>query len=700
MPPPPPPPPPPGDGPVEAGRIYAGKVSNVMDFGCFVQLDGVKGRAEGLVHVSLIQSAPLRTPADAVKRGQPCYVKVLSVTGSKMSLSMRDADQRSGADLNPQMRLPGQAGDLSPPPPRRRRRRRRRRPTRRATASEARSGGVLDVRLAAADDEPHRPVKRLTSPEKFEAQQLIASGVLDVRDYPQFDDEAGLMNVEKTEEELEIELNEQEPLFLRGQTKNSVAMSPIKVVKNPDGSLQRAAMTQSALAKERRELREQQQRALMDSIPKDLNRPWEDPMPEPGERHIAQELRGLRYTQEAVPEWKQQSMGKAVSFGFPTRNRSMAEQRESLPIFTLKNELVAAVSDNQFLVVIGETGSGKTTQMTQYMAEAGFTLRGIIGCTQPRRVAAMSVAKRVAEEFGCRLGQEVGYSIRFEDCTSPGDGDQVHDRRHAAARVPRRHQPLAVLAHHARRGARADDLHRRPLRPSQGAAGQAEGPQADLHVGHPRRREVLDLLLRVPDLHDPGAHLPRRGPVRQGARVRLPRRRAHHGDADPPLRAARRRPALPHGPGGDRHVAMRDPLRADEEASAANLPELPIILPVYSALPSEMQTRIFEPPPPGARKVVVATNIAEASLTIDGIYYVVDPGFVKQKAYNAKVGMDSLTVVPISQASARQRAGRAGRTGPGKCYRLYTEAAYRTRCCPRRRVPEIQRTNLGNTVLR
>ena len=92
---------------------------------------------------------------------------------------------------------------------------------------------------------------------------------------------------------MEIELNEEEPIFLRGQTKNSIAMSPIKIVKNPDGSMQRAAMTQSALAKERRELRETQQRALMDSIPKDLNRPWEDPLPEPGERHIAQELRGL-----------------------------------------------------------------------------------------------------------------------------------------------------------------------------------------------------------------------------------------------------------------------------------------------------------------------------------------------------------------------------------------------------------------------
>lgn len=144
------------------------------------------------------------------------------------------------------------------------------------------------------------------------------------------------------------------------------------------------------------------------------------------------------------------------------------------------------------------------------------------------------------------------------------------------------------------------------------------------------------------------------------------------------------------------------------------VPEL-IILPVYSALPSgmlclfvaynrthssyeEMQTRIFEPAPKGARKVVVATNIAETSVTIDGIYYVVDPGFVKQKVYNPKMGMDALVVCPISQAAARQRAGRAGRTGPGKCYRLYTETGYKNEMLPAS-VPEIQRTNLANTVL-
>ncbi|KAF8819374.1 putative pre-mRna-splicing factor ATP-dependent Rna helicase, partial [Cardiosporidium cionae] len=121
-----------------------------------------------------------------------------------------------------------------------------------------------------------------------------------------------------------------------------------------------------------------------------------------------------------------------------------------------------------------------------------------------------------------------------------------------------------------------------------------------------------------------------------------------------------------------------------------------IILPVYSALPSEMQTMIFDPAPAGCRKCVVATNIAEASLTIDGIFFVIDPGFAKLKMYNPKTSMDSLVVAPISQANARQRAGRAGR--PGKCYRLYTEQAYRLEMLSTA-VPEIQRTNLSNTVL-
>lgn len=123
-----------------------------------------------------------------------------------------------------------------------------------------------------------------------------------------------------------------------------------------------------------------------------------------------------------------------------------------------------------------------------------------------------------------------------------------------------------------------------------------------------------------------------------------------------------------------------------------------LVLPVYSALPGDLQSRIFAPAPPGYRKVVVATNIAETSITIDGIRYVVDPGFCKQKAYNPKIRMDTLMVTPISQAQAKQRAGRAGRTMPGKCFRLFTENAFEKELLPTS-IPEIQRTNLAITVL-
>lgn len=210
-------------------------------------------------------------------------------------------------------------------------------------------------------------------------------------------------------------------------------------------------MTQSALAKERRELKEQQRHQMLDNIPKDLSRPWNDPMPGPDDkRYLAQDLRGLGIGMAEVPEWKKETFSKGTTFGRRT-TLSIKEQREGLPIFKLRAELVGAVHDNQVLVVIGETGSGKTTQMTQYLAEEGYSARGRIGCTQPRRVAAMSVAQRVAEEFGCRLGQEVGYSIRFEGLTRwdrnvaasnltcrlhfSGHNHQVHDRWHAAPRI-------------------------------------------------------------------------------------------------------------------------------------------------------------------------------------------------------------------------------------------------------------------------
>lgn len=123
-----------------------------------------------------------------------------------------------------------------------------------------------------------------------------------------------------------------------------------------------------------------------------------------------------------------------------------------------------------------------------------------------------------------------------------------------------------------------------------------------------------------------------------------------------------------------------------------------MILPIYANLPSDMQAKIFEPTPPNARKVVLATNIAETSLTIDNIIYVIDPGFAKQNNFNSRTGMETLMVVPISKASANQRAGRAGRVAPGKCFRLYTAWAYKNEL-EENTVPEIQRINLGNAVL-
>eukprot|EP00899_Mesostigma_viride_P013186 jgi/Mesvir1/21869/Mv04246-RA.1 len=656
-----------------------------MEFGCFATLEGVRGRHEGLVHVSQIAARRVNNAKDAVQRGQDVWVKVVSMTGSKLSLSMRDVDQKTGEDLVPTMKPKSKGGAGADDE------------FRSNPAPDKSHKGISGIKVVDDDEGgARRPFKRLSEQEKFEAKQLIASGVLSVDEYPTFDEDGGgLFNPdEDVEEEMEIEINDEEPPFLAGQTAASVSVSPIKIVKNPDGSLQRAAMTQSALAKERRELREQQERTMLDSIPKDLNRPWEDPMPESGERHLAQELRGVGVQSYEMPDWKKDAFGKAPTFGQRTK-MSIQEQRESLPIYKLKTELINAVHDNQILVVIGETGSGKTTQMTQYFAEAGYTTKGKIACTQPRRVAAMSVAKRVAEEFGCRLGEEVGYSIRFEDCTSP----ETVIKYMTDGMLLRECLMDDTLASYSI--IMLDEAHERTIHTD---------VMFGLLKGVVKRRPELKLIVtsatldaekfsayffNCPIFTIPGRTFPveilyTKQPetdYMDAALVTVMQIHLTEPEGD----------VLLFLTGQEEIDTACQVLYERMKALGPNVPELHI-LPVYSALPSEMQTRIFEPAPPGSRKCVVATNIAEASLTIDGIFYVVDPGFAKQKVFNAKVGMDSLVVAPISQASARQRAGRAGRTGPGRCYRLYTESAYKTEMLPTS-VPEIQRSNLGMTVL-
>lgn len=678
---------------VEVYNVYDGKVTKVMDFGCFVEIMGVRGKLrEGLVHVSRITSGNLRDPNQVVKRGQRVKVKVISIIpGSKISLSMKEVDQDTGEDLNPQRSAESIAkinAEL------------RSNPTRPDSMNQINRGVDMEKLKQRLDDEEAKSLrqrKRLSSPELWEARQLIASGVIPVTEYPNFDPENGglLGDIEETEEEYEVELNESEPAFLEGQTKFSRELSPVRIVKNPDGSLYRSALTQNQLAKERRELRSAQASSLIDSIPKDLNRPWVDPVPEAGERHFAQELKTINMADSyQLPAWKAKAQNKTLAYGFIT-NKTLKEQREGLPVYALRDQFVRAMVENQVLVVQGDTGSGKTTQLTQYLAEVGFTSKGMIGCTQPRRVAASSVAKRVAEEFGCSLGQEVGYTVRFDDCTSPETiikymTDGMLMREYLADNDLSRYAVIML-----------DEAHERTV-------------HTDVLFGL-----LKDLCVRRPDfkLICTSATLDTEkfskyfndAPIFQIPGRSFPVTSYFSKDPeDDYLEACLITVMQIHlsEPEGDILVFLTGQEEIDTAGEILHnrmeqlgelAPEL-IILPVYGALPSEMQSRIFEPAPPGARKCVLATNIAEASLTIDGIVYVVDPGFSKQKAYNPKMGMDALQVVPISQASAKQRSGRAGRTRPGKCYRLYTERAFEEEMLPMG-IPEIQRTNLGNVVL-
>ena len=688
--------------PLELGEVYRGRVTNVIDIGCFVQLIGVSARRQGLVHVSQLENRRVEDPRDVVKREEMVWVKVISIDQqrNRIGLSMKEVDQNTGRPLNASgngrerwanpSAPTGSGSNLTPLGGGR-------------AGADGASGlkGLSGIKPTAEDDEMFnsRRRKRMSSPERWETKQLIASGVLPASALdPAFeeDGQGNFMNLheEGAEEEIEIDLNEAEPPFLQGQTHASgVDVSPIKIVKVPDGSLQRAAMTQSALAKERRELKEQQQRSEMEAVPKDLSRPWEDPMAQE-DRQLAAEVRGTGLAARDVPEWKQKAFGKATSYG-QRSSLSISEQRKGLPIYKLREQLIQAVNDNQILVVIGETGSGKTTQMTQYLAESGYTSRGKIGCTQPRRVAAMSVAKRVSEEFGCRLGEEVGYAIRFEDCTSRETVIKyMTDGMLLRELLLKEHlQDYSVLI--------LDEAHERTINTDVlfGLLKNLVKERKDIKIivtsATLDAEKFSSYFYNCPIFTIPGRMFP----------VEVLYTKDPEADYLDACLVTVMQIHLTE-PEGDILVFLTGQEEIDTAAEilydrmkklGPAVPKL-IILPVYSALPSEMQTKIFDPAPEGSRKVVIATNIAEASLTIDGIYYVVDPGFAKQKVFNPKMGMDSLVVAPISKASSRQRAGRAGRTGPGKCFRLYTEAAFTHEMLPTS-VPEIQRTNLGMTVL-
>jgi pre-mRNA-splicing factor ATP-dependent RNA helicase DHX15/PRP43 len=357
------------------------------------------------------------------------------------------------------------------------------------------------------------------------------------------------------------------------------------------------------------------------------------------------------------------------------------------------------------------------------------TKNKLVACTQPRRVAAMSVAKRVADELDgaytnffridaqliilpVQLGRQVGYSIRFEDMTEPGttflkymtDGMLLRE----AMNDPNLARYSTIIL---------DEAHERTL-----ATDILMGLLKDLA----RRRSDLKIIVMSATLDALkfqkyfGLRGDETAPLFKVPGRTYPVEVFYTQEPEPDyVEAAIRTVLMIHraeekgdvllfltGEEEIEDACRKIKLEADDLINQNPEAVGPLMcIPLYSSLPPQQQQRIFDPAPsprttdgPAGRKVVVSTNIAETSLTIDGIVYVVDPGFSKQKVYNPRIRVESLLVSPISKASAQQRAGRAGRTRPGKCFRLYTEKDFMSEL-EEQTYPEILRSNLSSTVL-
>lgn len=378
--------------------------------------------------------------------------------------------------------------------------------------------------------------------------------------------------------------------------------------------------------------------------------------------------------------------------------RTIQEVRKSLPTYQYREQFLAAIKEYQVLILVGETGSGKTTQIPQYLHEAGYTEGGLkVACTQPRRVAAMSVAARVADEMGVKVGNEVGYSIRFEDCTS----DKTILKYMTDGMLLREFVTSPELAGYS--AIMIDEAHERTVHTDILLA-----LVKDLARGRPEMKIIISSATMdaqkfsgyfddAPIFNIPGRKYPvdiyytpsPEANYLEAAIVTVFQIHTSQGDGD----------VLVFLTGQEEIERAAERITEIRRKLGSRVREL-IVAPIYANMPSELQAKIFEPTPPKARKVVLATNIAETSVTIDGIVYVVDSGYVKENVFTptGTTGMSTLSVVPCSRAAANQRSGRAGRVQPGKCFRLYTKHAYLSEMDDST-TPEIQRTNLCSVVL-
>lgn len=381
---------------------------------------------------------------------------------------------------------------------------------------------------------------------------------------------------------------------------------------------------------------------------------------------------------------------------------SLYRKRITLPVFEYRADFMRLLAEHQRIVLVGETGSGKTTQIPQWCVEYARTLgKKAVACTQPRRVAAMSVAQRVSEEMDVLLGHEVGYSIRFEDCSGPKtllkymtDGMLLRE----AMSDPMLEVYQVILLDEAHERTLATDILMGVLKEviRQRPDLKLVVMSATLDAGKFQQYFDNAPLMNVPGRTHPVEIFytpePERDYLEAAIRTVIQIHMCEDVEGD----------VLMFLTGQEEIEEACKRIKREMDNLGPEAGELKCI-PLYSTLPPAMQQKIFEAAPPrkanGAigRKVVVSTNIAETSLTIDGVVFVIDPGFAKQKVYNPRIRVESLLVSPISKASAQQRAGRAGRTRPGKCFRLYTEKAYKNEMQDNT-YPEILRSNLGESL--
>ncbi|XP_058535533.1 probable ATP-dependent RNA helicase DHX35 isoform X1 [Ochotona princeps] len=387
---------------------------------------------------------------------------------------------------------------------------------------------------------------------------------------------------------------------------------------------------------------------------------------------------------------------------------SIEQQRQKLPVFKLRNHILYLIENYQTVVIVGETGCGKSTQIPQYLAEAGWTAEGrVVGVTQPRRVAAVTVAGRVAEERGAVLGHEVGYCIRFDDCTHPQatrikfltDGMLVREMMVD----PLLTKYSAIMLDEAHERTLYTDIAIGLLKKIQKKRGDLRLIVASATLDAEKFRDFFNqnetsdpsrdtcVILTVEGRTFPVDIFYLQSPVPDYIKSTVETvMKIHQTEADGDILAFLT---------GQEEVETAVSMLMEEARALARtgMKKHLRVLPMYAGLPSFEQMKVFERVSRSVRKVIVATNVAETSITISGIVYVIDCGFMKLRAYNPRTAIECLVVVPVSQASANQRAGRGGRNRSGKCYRLYTEEAFDK--LPPSTVPEMQRSNLAPVIL-